>query len=83
MKKYLVKLNPTKCVSFTFANSGIKWVPNRSKVVGEKDIDVYQNAGVFQIGEIESVMKKREGFKRKKVVSPEVNPDDMGETKES
>lgn len=95
MKRFVVTLDPTKCVSYTLPD-GRKFLPGRSKVMSGDDIELFKSAGVFLIeeqyipekltdqeqpssesGEVkESVPDKKVRFKKRKVVSPEINPDD-------
>jgi len=88
MKKFLVTLDPTKCLSYTLPD-GRKFLPSRSKVMSEGDIGPFVSAGVFLIqphsSDVEhKVVEKKvlPRFKRKKVQSPEINPDDKLDVEE-
>lgn len=84
MKRYLITLDPTKCVSYTLPD-GRKFHPGRSKIISESDVVAFQSAGVFLISlhsdcdetVTEKVVEdKKIRFRKRKVVSPEINPDD-------
>ena len=83
MSKFLVTLDPTKCLSYTLPD-GRRFVPNRSKVLQESDIGPFVSAGVFLVQPHEEdrvvvKIKKKSAF-RKKVSSPEINPADKLDT---
>jgi len=86
MKKYSVTLDPIKCISYTLPD-GRKFYPGRSKIMSESDIEPFQSAGVFLISlysddsEKDVVVGKKSDekkvrFRKRKVSSPEINPDD-------
>ena len=93
MNMYLVTLDPSKCVSYTLPD-GRKFLPGRSKVISEEDVGVFQSAGVFLVSQqpssVRSSEKSSDGdedgkkirFKKRKVSSPEINPDDKLDVEE-